>query len=196
MKKLFLVAPILLLSLLVGCVSTSPIIQTSVVTTTVTNTVKAVPTTVVNTVTVIKVIDPISGNEYILTPGDVGTANANARATGYYNGYSAHWNGLVLNGEDTENQFNISVTPYVSPDYPDSPAGVADWVVIENPNLVDGVLTVPAMSVGTLYITLDVPEGIQLPAEWGFLVHVARAIGGNVIADNAIRWIVVMQNPS
>lgn len=192
MKKLFLIVPILLLSLLAGCVSSSPIVQTSVITET-----KTLPaTTIVNTVTVVKVIDPISGNTYIMKNGEVGVANADARATGYYLGYVAHWNGLVMNGEDTENQFVISVTPYISPDYPDSPANVADWVTITSPNLVDGVLTVPAMSVGTLYITLDALSEVQLPHEWGFLVHVVKANSGNIVADNTIRWIVVMQQPS
>lgn len=177
----------MLLSLLAGCVSTSPIVKTVVVTET-----KTLPVT---TMTVVKVVDPISGNEYTIKNGEVGVANADARVTGYYPGYAAHWNGLVLNGENTENQFAISVTPYISPDYPDSPAAVANWVTIDSPNLADGKLFVPAMSVGTLYITLDVPGGIQLPHEWGLVVHVVTISGDTLLPDNAIRMIVVMQQP-
>jgi hypothetical protein len=166
LKKVFIIASALVL-FIAGC-STAPIVQTSVVTDTVVNTVTSVPTTVVNTVTVVKVIDPISGNEYTIKQGETGTANVDARATGYYDGYAAHWNGLVLNGMDTAQEFNITVTPYTNESYgiTSSPANVADWVTITNPNLIGGVLTVQPMSVGTLYITLNVPVGTQLPSEW------------------------------
>ena len=195
MKKVFIIASALVL-VLAGC-STAPIVQTSVVTDTVVNTVTSVPTTVVNTVTVVKVIDPISGNEYTIKQGETGAANVDARATGYYDGYAAHWNGLVLNGMDTAQEFNITVTPYTNESYgiTSSPANVADWVTITNPNLIGGVLTVQPMSVGTLYITLDVPGGIQLPHEWGLVVHVVTISGDTLLPDNAIRMIVVMQQP-
>ena len=196
MKKLILIASALAL-LIAGC-STTPIVQTSVVTDTVVNTVTSVPTTVVNTVTVVKVIDPISGNEYTIKQGETGTANVDARATGYYDGYAAHWNGLVLNGMDTVQTFNISVIPYTNESYgiTSSPANVADWVTIINPNLIGGVLTVQPMSVGTLYITLNVPVGTQLPSEWGLVVNVVNITGGgNYLAGEGIRWIVDMQQP-
>ena len=196
MKKLILIASALAL-LIAGC-STTPIVQTSVVTDTVVNTVTSVPTTVVNTVTVVKVIDPISGNEYTIKQGETGTANVDARATGYYDGYAAHWNGLVLNGMDTVQTFNISITPYTNESYgiTSSPANVADWVTIINPNLIGGVLTVQPMSVGTLYITLNVPVGTQLPSEWGLVVNVVNITGGgNYLAGEGIRWIVDMQQP-
>ena len=197
MKKVFIIASALVL-FIVGC-STAPIVQTSVVTDTVVNTVTSVPTTVVNTVTVVKVIDPISGNEYTIKQGEVGTANVDARATGYYDGYAAHWNGLVLNGMDTAQEFNITVTPYTNESYgiTSSPANVADWVTITNPNLIGGVLTVQPMSVGTLYITLNVPVGTQLPSEWGLVVNVVNITGGgNYLTGAGIRWIVDMQQPS
>ena len=47
------------------------------------------------------------------------------------------------------------------------PANVADWVTITNSNLIGGVLTVQPMSVGTLYITLNVPVGTQLTFRMG-----------------------------
>ena len=197
MKKVFIIASALVL-FIAGC-STAPIVQTSVVTDTVVNTVTSVPTTVVNTVTVVKVIDPISGNEYTIKQGEVGTANVDARATGYYDGYAAHWNGLVLNGMDTAQEFNITVTPYTNESYgiTSSPANVADWVTITNPNLIGGVLTVQPMSVGTLYITLNVPVGTQLPSEWGLVVNVVNITGGgNYLTGAGIRWIVDMQQPS
>ena len=197
MKKVFIIASALVL-VLAGC-STAPIIQTSVVTDTVVKTVSSVPTTVVNTVTVVKVIDPISGNEYTIKQGETGTANVDARATGYYDGYAAHWNGLVLNGMDTAQEFNITVTPYTNESYgiTSSPANVADWVTITNPNLIGGVLTVQPMSVGTLYITLNVPVGTQLPSEWGLVVNVVNITGGgNYLTGEGIRWIVDMQQSS
>ena len=194
MKKVFIIASALVL-VLAGC-STTPIIQTSVVTDTVVKTVQSVPTTVVTTMTVVKVIDPISGNEYTINQGEVGVANADARATGYYDGYAAHWNGLVLNGDDTANQFTISVTPYTNDFITTAVLDVANWVTITNSNLVDGVLTVQPMSVGTLYITLNVPVGTQLPSEWAFTVNVVNATGGNVLTGDSIRWIVDMQQPS
>ena len=191
MKKVFIITSALMLVLLVGC-STAPIVQTSVVTTVVTQ--AAVPTIITDTV--VKVVDPISGNAYIIHPGEVGTANVDARATGYYSGYAAHWNGLVLNGDDTARQFYITVTPYTNTNITTSVPNVADWVTITNPDLVNGVLTVQPMSVGTLYITLNVPVGTQLPPEWAFTVNVVNATGGNILTGDSIRWIVDMQQPS
>ena len=116
MKKL--VIGIFLMSLvllsMVSCTSkTQAVVQTSVVVSTETVTKVSPPTTVIDTVTatVIKVVDPISGNEYTIDKGKVGVANVDASANNYFNGLDAHWIGLVLNGDDTEHQFNVSVTP-------------------------------------------------------------------------------------
>ena len=206
MKKIIIVLLVLLTLLITSCVQpTEAIVETSVVTNVQTSivtdtqvTTKIVPTTVTNTVTVIKVVDPISGNEYTIQQGQVGVANAEVTANGYYNGYSAHWIGLVLNGEDTQNQFNISVTPYTNADYniTQTPPNVSDWVTITNANLTGGVLTVSPDSAASLYITLNVPVGVQLPPQWGFVVHVVQASSGNIVADDSIRWLVYMQQPS
>ena len=100
---------------------------------------------------------------------------------------------------DTAQEFNITVTPYTNESYgiTSSPANVADWVTITNPNFIGGVLTVQPMSVGTLYITLNVPVGTQLPSEWGLVVNVVNITGGgNYLTGEGIRWIVDMQQPS
>ena len=177
---------------------TQAIVQTSIITET-----KTLPaTTVVNTVTVIKVVDPISGNEYTIEKGVVGVANAVADVHGYFNGLNANWIGLVLNGDDAERQFNVTVTPYNNVDkgITNSPMGIADWVTITNNNLVydqslGGVLMVPPMSAASLYTTLNVPSGIQLPQDWGFTVNVSDANQGNYAVANAVRWIVHMRQP-
>ena len=114
MKKLFIIASALVL-FIAGC-STAPIIQTSVLTDTVVNNYIS-PDNCRKYCQGSKVIDPISGNEYTIKPGETGTANVDARATGYYDGYAAHWNGLVLNGMYTVQEFNITVTPYTNESY-------------------------------------------------------------------------------
>ena len=170
---------------------TQAIIQTSVVTET-----KTLPaTTVVNTVSVIKVIDPISGNEYTIQQGVVGAANVIADAYDYFNGLNAYWIGLVLNGDDVEHQFNITVTPYSNDSTAPAPVNISEWVTITNNNLVNGVLTVESMSAASLYTTLNVPSGVQLPPVWGFTVNVSRADQGNYAVADGIRWIVHMRQP-
>lgn len=182
---------LVLLSMVSCTQSTQAIVQTSVITET-----KTLPaTTVVNTVSVVKVIDPITGNEYTIQQGIVGVANVDANAHDYFNGLDAHWIGLVLNGDDTEHQFNITVTPYSNDSVAPAPNGIADWVTISNSNLLDGVLTVSPMSAASLYTTLNVPSGVQLPQTWGFIVSVKRADQGNYATADAIRWIVNMRQP-
>ena len=156
-----------------------------------------VKTTIVDTVTVVKVVDPITGNEYIIKPGEVGVANADASVNSYFNGLDAHWIGLVLNGDDTEHQFNISVTPYNNPDKGilNSPASVADWVGITSLSLLGNILTVAPMSAASLYITLNVPSGIQLPQEWGFTVNISRTDQGNYVTVDTVRELVHMRQP-
>ena len=193
MKKVFIIASALVL-VLAGC-STAPIIQTSVVTDTVVKTVSSVPTTVVTTMTVVKVIDPISGNEYTIKQGETGVANADANVHDYFNGLDASWIGLELNGDDVEHQFNVTVTPYSNDSVAPAPSEIADWVTITNPNLVNGLLTVSPMSAASLYTTLNVPSGILLPEDWGFTVNVSRADQGNYVVAEAIRWIVHMRQP-
>ena len=194
MKKLFV--GIFLMSLVLlsfaGCMQpTQAVVQTSVITET-----KTLPaTTVVNTVTVIKVVDPISGNEYTIKQGETGVANADANVHDYFNGLAASWIGLELNGDDVEHQFNITVTPYSNDSVAPAPSEIADWVTITNPNLVNGLLTVSPMSAASLYTTLNVPSGIQLPEDWGFTVNIARADQGNYVVAEAIRWIVHMRQP-
>ena len=194
MKKLIVGIFIMSLTLLsfAGCSQpTQAIIQTSVITET-----KTLPaTTVVNTITVIKVVDPISGNEYVIQQGSVGMANADANVQSYFNGLDAHWIGLVLNGDDTEHQFNIVIAPYSSDVVSPAPSGIADWITISNNKLVDGVLTVEPMSAASLYMTLNVPSGIQLPQEWGFTVGIKDVNAGNVGVVNPVRWIVNMRQP-
>ena len=182
----------LVLLFLAGCMQpTQAVVQTSVITET-----KTLPaTTVVNTVTVIKVVDPISGNEYVIKQGETGVANADANVHDYFNGLDASWIGLELNGDDVEHQFNITVTPYSNDSVAPAPSEIADWVTITNPNLVNGLLTVSPMSAASLYTTLNVPSGIQLPEDWGFTVNVARADQGNYVVAEAIRWIVHMRQP-
>ena len=203
MKKFVIISMVLLLAILLsGCVQpTEAIVETSVETDVVTDTVvvsttELVPTTVVNTVTVVKVIDPISGNEYTIKQGEWGVANAEADVNSYFNGLNASWIGLVLNGDDTEHQLNVTVTPYNNADLGinNSPEEVADWVTITNPNLLDGVLTVSPMSAASLYTTLNVPSGIQLPQDWGFLVNVSDANSGNYKTVDTIRWLVHMRS--
>ena len=182
----------LVLLSLAGCMQpTQAVVQTSVITET-----KTLPaTTVVNTVTVIKVVDPISGNEYVIKQGETGVANADANVHDYFNGLDASWIGLELNGDDVEHQFNVTVTPYSNDSIAPAPSEIADWVTITNPNLVNGLLTVSPMSAASLYTTLNVPSGIQLPEDWGFTVNVARADQGNYVVAEAIRWIVHMRQP-
>lgn len=187
MKKIIVPILLLLVVLLPCCMQpTEAVVQTTVVTKLQTQ-----------TVTVVKVVDPISGNEYVIQQGEVGVANADASVNSYFNGLDAHWIGLVLNGDDTEHQFNITVTPYNNPDKGilNSPANVADWVTITNQNLTSGVLAVAPMTAASLYTTLNVPSGIQLPQEWGFTVNVSRADQGNYVTVDAIRWLVHMRQP-
>jgi hypothetical protein len=174
---------------------TEAVVQTSFVTETQTQTVQAIPTTVVNTVTVIKVVDPISGNEYVIKQGEIGVANADASVNSYFNGLDAHWIGLVLNGDNVQHQFKISVTPYNNPDkgIMNSPINVADWVTITNQNLVNGILTVLPMNAASLYTTLNVPSGIVLPQEWGFVVNVQDAQDRQFMAVNTVRWLIHMR---
>ena len=197
MKRLLFIIPLVSLLLLSSCMQpTEAVVQTSVVTETQTQTVQAIPTTVVNTVTVIKVVDPISGNKYTINKGEVGVANADANVNGYFNGLNASWIGLVLNGEDTEQQFNITVTPYSNANVVAAPDNVSDWVTITNNNFVNGVLTVSPMSAASLYTTLNVPSGITLPQNWGFIVSISRVDQGSYATANAIRWLVHMRPPS
>lgn len=181
MKKLAIISIVVLLAVLVSsCMQPTEAI---------------VKTTIVNTVTVVKVVDPITGNEYIIKPGEVGVANADASVNNYFNGLNASWIGMVLNGDDTEHQFNITVTPYSNDNVVAAPTGIADWVTISNNNLVDGVLTVQPMSSASLYTTLNVPSGITLPQTWGFTVNISRVDQGNYAVADAIRWIVHMRQP-
>jgi hypothetical protein len=192
-KKIIIIVLVIIPLVLAGCMSpTEAIVQTNVVTDTVINT-EIVPTTIVNTVTIIKVVDPITGNEYTIKQGDVGVANADANVHDYFNGLDAHWIGLVLNGDNTEHQFNVSVSPYSNDSVAPAPNGIADWVTITNPNLVDGVLTVSPMSAASLYTTLNVPSGVQLPQDWGFIVSVSRTDSGNYITVDTVRWLVHMR---
>ena len=101
----------------------------------------------------------------------------------------------MLNGDDTEHQFNVTVTPYSNASVVAAPDNIADWVGITNPNLLGSILTVAPMSAASLYITLNVPSGIALPQNWGFTVNVSRADQGNVVAANSIRWLVHMRQP-
>ena len=182
----------LVLLFLAGCMQpTQAVVQTVEVPTTIT----LPATTIVNTVTVIKVVDPISGNEYTIKQGETGVANADANVNGYFNGLNASWIGLELNGDDVEHQFNVTVTPYSNDSVVPAPSEIADWVTITNPNLVNGLLTVSPMSAASLYTTLNVPSGIQLPEDWGFTVNVSRADQGNYVVAEAIRWIVHMRQP-
>jgi hypothetical protein len=194
MKKLLigiLLMSLVLLSMISCTQPTQAVVQTSVITET-----KTLPaTTVVNTVTVIKVVDPISGNEYTIKQGETGVANADANVNGYFNGLNASWIGLELNGDDVEHQFNVTVTPYSNDSVAPAPSEIADWVTITNPNLVNGLLTVSPMSAASLYTTLNVPSGILLPEDWGFTVNVSRADQGNYVVAEAIRWIVHMRQP-
>lgn len=196
MKKVIIIASLAILALLSSCTSiTEAEVKTSVVTETQTLTIQAVTTTVVNTITVVKVVDPITGNEYTIRQGELGVANADAKATGYFNGYPANWIGLVLNGKDESQVLGVSVTPYYNAEFKDSPPNVADWVTVTNPNLVNGTLTVSPMSAASLYITLNVPKGIQLPDKWGLVVNVVGT-SGTIRTGSGIRWLIYMQQPS
>ena len=185
MKRILLIIPLVSSLLLSGCTQpTEAVVKTSVVTKMQTQ-----------TITVVKVVDPISGNKYTINKGEVGVANADANVNGYFNGLNASWIGLVLNGDDTEHQFNVTVTPYSNASVVAAPDNIADWVGITNPNLLGSILTVAPMSAASLYTTLNVPSGIALPQNWGFTVNVSRADQGNVVAANSIRWLVHMRQP-
>jgi hypothetical protein len=195
-KKVIIIALSAILLLLSSCMQpTKAIVQTSVVTEI--HTVQAIPTTIVNTITVVKVVDPISGNEYVIKQGEVGVANADACVNNYFNGLDAHWIGLVLNGDNVEHKFNVSVTPYNNPTKGilNSPTNVSDWVTVTNNSLINGILTVPSMSAASLYTTLNVPSGVQLPQEWGFLVNVWDANSGNYKTVDTVRLLVHMRQP-
>jgi hypothetical protein len=193
MKKLLFIIPLVSLVLLTSCIQpTQAIVQTQVVTET--QTLPA--TTVTNTITIVKVIDPISGNKYAINKGEVGVANADANVNGYFNGLNASWIGLVLNGDDTEHQFNVTVIPYSNANVVAAPDNIADWVTITNNNLVNGVLTVAPMSAASLYTTLNVPSGINLPQNFGFIVSVSDVNQGSYATANAVRWLVHMRSPS
>jgi hypothetical protein len=152
-----------------------------------------VQSTIIQTETVVKVVDPITGNTYIIKQGEVGTANADASVNSYFNGLNASWIGLVLNGDDTEHQFNVTVTPYSNDSIAPAPANIANWVTITNNNYNNGILIVAPMSAASLYTTLNVPSGIQLPQNWGFTVNVSRSDQGNYKTVDTIRWIVHMR---
>jgi len=197
MKKLLFIIPLVSLLLFSSCMQpTEAVVQTSVVTETQTQTVQAIPTTVINTVTVVKVVDPISGNKYVINKGEVGVANVDANVNGYFNGLNASWIGLVLNGDDTEHQFNVTVIPYSNANVVAAPDNIADWVTVTNNNLVNGVLTVAPMSAASLYTTLNVPSGINLPQNFGFIVSVSDINQGSYATANAVRWLVHMRSPS
>jgi len=202
MKKFAIISIIVLLAILVtSCMQpTEAIVQTSVVTETQTQTVQADPTTVINTVVntviVVKVVDPITGNEYAIKQGSVGMANADANVNSYFNGLDAHWIGLMLNGDDVEHQFNIVIAPYSNDTVIPAPDNIADWVTISSNNFANGVLTVEPMNASSLYMTLNVPSGIKLPQRWGFTVGTKDVTYGTIGVVNPVRWIVNMRPQS
>lgn len=189
MKKIILPLGLLCLIGLVGCSPSSPIIKTTTIPVTITNSV-SVP--VVTTQVVTKVIDPITGNEYVLQKGSVGVANADLHVNDYRIGANATGMVLVLNGLDTEQDFNVYVTPYNNDEITNSPKNVSDWVTITSPTLKDGFLTVTPMSVVGLNVTLNVPAGNELPNTWAFLVNVSYI--NQISANNTSRWIVNMSS--
>ena len=142
---------------------TEAVIQTTVVTKTVSATAE--------TTTVVKVIDPITGNEYDIKPGEVGVGNADMRVNRYRIGVQTPAGMvLILNGRNDTATVRIGVAPYDNDTIVSSPSDVADWVTITSPNLQNNVLTIPAMSAAALNVSLNVPAGSSVPNTWAFLV--------------------------
>lgn len=179
MKKVLLTLTGLLCLLpLVACAS--PVISTTNVVKTITTQLPTETTTqtIITTVPSLVVIDPSSGNRYIVEQGSVGVGNADNRIDGYAIGLSPSGVVYVLNGTTSDMVFKASVEPYATADnsYVAAPPEISQWVTLSNVDKnspSSDLFLMKSMDASVITVTLDAPEGALLPVKWGFMVAIS-----------------------